>query len=102
MYLAVQKNKMYQNQSFDTHDIHQKLYDILFESISLDQTILDEQGIEPVLRKRPHDDQDRPNDCKGQKIKKRRKDAGQPSYRSSKKDKAPMEYIQEDIHFDQP
>ncbi|GJV69570.1 hypothetical protein Tco_1485079 [Tanacetum coccineum] len=66
------------------------LYDILFESISLDETLLDVQDTEPILRKRPHDDQDIPNDREGEKRKKRRKDAGESSSRASKKDKAPM------------
>ncbi|GJY94996.1 copia protein [Tanacetum coccineum] len=45
----------------------------------------------------PHNDQDPPNDREGEKRKKRRKNADEPSSRSSKKDKAPMDLIQEDI-----
>ncbi|GKC46548.1 hypothetical protein Tco_1064270 [Tanacetum coccineum] len=85
-------NKMHQNQSFDTHDTHQKLCDILFESISLDQTLLDEQDTEPILRKRPHDNQDPPTDREWEKRKKRRKDGRESSFKQSKKDKAPMDY----------
>ncbi|GJV40201.1 hypothetical protein Tco_1418641 [Tanacetum coccineum] len=43
------------------------------------------------LKKRPHDDQDPPNDREGKKRKKRRKDARESSSKSSKKDKAPMD-----------
>ncbi|GKE12199.1 hypothetical protein Tco_1415750 [Tanacetum coccineum] len=43
-----------------------------------------------------------PNDRKGEKIKKRRKDAGEPSSRSSKTNKAPIDSIREDTHADQP
>ncbi|GJW31854.1 hypothetical protein Tco_0051886 [Tanacetum coccineum] len=49
--------------------------------------------------KLPHDDQDPPNDHEGEKRKK--KDVGEPSSRSSKKDKAPVDSVQEDIPTDQ-
>ncbi|GJW20359.1 hypothetical protein Tco_0030981 [Tanacetum coccineum] len=52
------------NKSFDTHDIHQQLHNIFFKSISLDQEYLNAQVIEPTLKKRPHGDQDPPNDHK--------------------------------------
>nr|GFA73259.1 hypothetical protein [Tanacetum cinerariifolium] len=55
-----------------------------------------------VVKKRPHDYQDLPNDHEGEKIKKRRKDAGEHSFRSSKTDKVPMDSIQEHTHADQP
>ncbi|GJU36738.1 hypothetical protein Tco_1185092 [Tanacetum coccineum] len=45
--------------------------------------------------------EDPPNDREGKTIKKRRKDAGEPSSRSSKKDKAPMDFVQEYIPADQ-
>nr|GFD15394.1 hypothetical protein [Tanacetum cinerariifolium] len=45
---------------------------------------------------------DPPNDREGEKRKKRRKDAGESSSRSLKKDKAPMDSIQEDIPAKQP
>ncbi|GJZ86455.1 hypothetical protein Tco_0658065, partial [Tanacetum coccineum] len=38
------------------------------------------------------------NDCEGEKRKKSRKDIGEPSFRSSKKDKAPMDSTQKYIH----
>ncbi|GJW43918.1 hypothetical protein Tco_0072717 [Tanacetum coccineum] len=72
--------------------ILEKLCDILFESISLDQTLLDEQDTEPILRKRPHDNQDPPTDREWEKRKKRGKDGRESSFKQSKKDKAPMDY----------
>ncbi|GKE46635.1 hypothetical protein Tco_1477893, partial [Tanacetum coccineum] len=44
------------------------------------------------LKKRPHDDQDPPNDREGKKRKKRRKDARESSSKLSKKDKALMDF----------
>ncbi|GJV53294.1 hypothetical protein Tco_1449035 [Tanacetum coccineum] len=51
--------------------------------MSLDQEHLNAQDIEPSLRKRPHDDQDPPNDLEGEKRSKRRKDARESSSKSS-------------------
>ncbi|GJX94553.1 hypothetical protein Tco_0349139 [Tanacetum coccineum] len=45
---------------------------------------------------------DPPNDDEGETRKKRRKDIGEPSSRSSKKDKALVVPVQEDTHADQP
>ncbi|GJV97276.1 hypothetical protein Tco_1548853 [Tanacetum coccineum] len=45
-------NRMYQNKSNETHDTHQKLYNTLYESITLDQESLDAQDIEPSFNKR--------------------------------------------------
>nr|GEV24747.1 hypothetical protein [Tanacetum cinerariifolium] len=87
-------NKMYKSKSFESHDTYHKLYDVLYESIRLDQESLDAQDTEPSS-KRPHDDQDSLNNREREKRKKRRKDAGEPSSRSSKKDKVPMDSIQE-------
>ncbi|GJZ50656.1 hypothetical protein Tco_0604846 [Tanacetum coccineum] len=95
-------NKMYKSKSFESHDTHHKLYDLLYESICLDQETLDAQDTEPSFKKRPHDHQDPPNDREGEKRKKRRKDAGEPSSRSSKKDKALMDHVHEDTPADQP
>ncbi|GKC27652.1 hypothetical protein Tco_1034946 [Tanacetum coccineum] len=53
----------------------------------------------PTLKKRPHDNQDPPNDCKGEKDKKRRQNNVGES--SSKKDKALME-SSHDVLTDQP
>ncbi|GJW67539.1 hypothetical protein Tco_0121963 [Tanacetum coccineum] len=62
----------------------------LYEAITLDQEALDAQDIESSFNKRTHNDEDPPNDCEGETRKKRRKDAGEPSSRSSKKDKSPV------------
>ncbi|GKE98028.1 hypothetical protein Tco_0021379 [Tanacetum coccineum] len=80
-------NKMYLNMSNETHDTYQKLYNTIYESISLDLDALHAQDAEPSFHERTHDDQDPPNDREGEKRKKRRKDIGEPSSRSSKKDK---------------
>ncbi|GKF82648.1 hypothetical protein Tco_0244304 [Tanacetum coccineum] len=73
-------NRMYQNRCFETHETHQQLHNILMESIiTLDQENLDAQDIEPTLKKRPHDDQDPPNNREGEKRMKIRKDAGESS-----------------------
>ncbi|GKB43004.1 hypothetical protein Tco_0887946, partial [Tanacetum coccineum] len=82
-------NRMTLNKSFENHDTHQKLYDILYESITLNQKALDAQDTKPSLRKRSHDDQDPPNDREGENRSKRRKDTRASSSISSKKDKAP-------------
>ncbi|GKC75697.1 hypothetical protein Tco_1126471, partial [Tanacetum coccineum] len=63
---------------------------------------LDAQDAEPSFHKRTHDNQDPPNDREGENRKKRRKDAGEPSSRSSRKDKSPVVQAQEDTHVDQP
>ncbi|GJZ75617.1 hypothetical protein Tco_0640082 [Tanacetum coccineum] len=94
-------NRMYQNKSNETYDTNQKLYNTLYESITLDQEALDAQDTEPSFYKRSHDDPDPPNDREGETRKKRRKDAGKPS-RSSKKDKDPVVPVQEDTLADQP
>ncbi|GJZ74773.1 hypothetical protein Tco_0639238, partial [Tanacetum coccineum] len=77
--------RMYQNKSFDSRNIHQQLHNILFKSISLDLEYLSAQDIELTLRKRPHDDQDPPNDREGEKRSKRRKDARESSSKSERK-----------------
>ncbi|GKD71790.1 hypothetical protein Tco_1325880 [Tanacetum coccineum] len=46
--------------------------------------------------------EDSPNNREGEKKKKRRKDAGQSSTQTSRKDIAPMVQAQEDTHVDQP
>nr|GEU78182.1 retrovirus-related Pol polyprotein from transposon TNT 1-94 [Tanacetum cinerariifolium] len=54
------------------------------------------------FKKRSHNDHDPPNDHEGEKRKKRINDAGKYASRSSKKDKSPMDLIQEDIPAEQP
>ncbi|GJT91318.1 hypothetical protein Tco_1080163 [Tanacetum coccineum] len=85
-----------------THPTNQNLYDTLYESIILDQEALYAQDTEPSFHKRSHDHQDLPTDCEGKKKKKRRNDAGQSSFKSSRKDKSPMVHDQEDTPADQP
>ncbi|GJX91268.1 hypothetical protein Tco_0344594 [Tanacetum coccineum] len=81
-------NRMFQRKLFLTDDRHNDLYNALMNSMS-----------EPTLKKRPHDDQDPPNDRKGEKDKKRRQNNVGES--SSKKDKALME-SSHDVPIDQP
>ncbi|GKC59013.1 hypothetical protein Tco_1086611 [Tanacetum coccineum] len=95
-------NTVLERKSFESHDTHHKLSDLLYESICIDQESLDAQYTEPSFKKRPHIHQDPPNDREEEKRKKRRKDASESSSRSSKKDKAPMDSIQEYIPAEQP
>nr|GEU56126.1 hypothetical protein [Tanacetum cinerariifolium] len=60
-------NKIYKSKSFESHDTHQNLYDLIYESICLDQETIDAQDTEPSFKKRPHDHQDSPNDRMGRK-----------------------------------
>nr|GEY95971.1 putative mitochondrial protein [Tanacetum cinerariifolium] len=77
-------------ESNTTHPTNQKLYDTLYESIILDQKVLDAQNIKPSFHKQSHNHQDPLTDHEGEKKKKRQKDASQSSTRSLRKDKAPM------------
>ncbi|GJU91539.1 hypothetical protein Tco_1303962 [Tanacetum coccineum] len=86
-------NRMYRNHSFETHDT-------LWDSILLDQEILDAQETEPTLKKMPHDDQDPPNDREGEKRRKRRRNVIESSSKSSNKDKAPIDSTNDDIPMD--
>ncbi|GJU66411.1 hypothetical protein Tco_1252670 [Tanacetum coccineum] len=83
-------NRIQSNKSIATHPTHQKLYDNLYEYIILDQEALDAHDAKPSFHKRSHDNQDSPNNLKGKNKKKRRKDVGQSSTRTSRKDKASM------------
>ncbi|GKG05662.1 hypothetical protein Tco_0325748, partial [Tanacetum coccineum] len=66
MYLKLKLlNRMTLNKSFENHDTHQKLYDILYKSITLNQKALDAQDTKPSLKKRSHDDQDPPMITRG-------------------------------------
>ncbi|GJW16700.1 hypothetical protein Tco_0024136 [Tanacetum coccineum] len=76
--------------SNETHTTNQSLYDTLYESIILDQEALNAQEAEPSFHKRTHDNQDPPNNHEGENKKKRRKDVGEPSSRSSRQNKSPM------------
>ncbi|GJS96397.1 hypothetical protein Tco_0803365 [Tanacetum coccineum] len=77
-------NRIHLNKSNETHTTHQQLYDTLYESITLDQDALDAQAARSSFHKRSHDNQDPPNNRKGENKKKRRKDVGEPSSRSSR------------------
>ncbi|GKE34908.1 hypothetical protein Tco_1454230, partial [Tanacetum coccineum] len=72
------------------------LYDTIYDSIILDQEALNAQDAEPFFHKWSHDHQDPPTDHEGETRKKRQKDVGQSSSRSSKKDQTPIVYAQED------
>ncbi|GKC92111.1 hypothetical protein Tco_1157553, partial [Tanacetum coccineum] len=85
-----QLNITHLNKSNTTHPTNQKLYDTLYESIILDQEALDDQNAEPSFHKQSHDHQDPPIDHDREIRKKKQKDAGQSSSKSSSKDKAPM------------
>ncbi|GJR40267.1 hypothetical protein Tco_1215951 [Tanacetum coccineum] len=63
-------NRIYSNKSNKTRTNHQQLYDTLYESITLDQQALDAQDEEPSFHKRPHDNQDPPNNREGENKKK--------------------------------
>ncbi|GJY80708.1 hypothetical protein Tco_0493459 [Tanacetum coccineum] len=76
-------NRIHLNKSNETHTNHQQLYDTLYDSITLDQDALNAQDANPSFHKRSHDNQDPPNNHKGENKKKRRKDVGQSSSRSS-------------------
>ncbi|GKD18508.1 hypothetical protein Tco_1207666 [Tanacetum coccineum] len=80
-------NIIHLNKSNETHTTHQKLYNTLYESITLDQDSLNAQDAEPSFHKRSHDNQDPQNNRKGENRKKRRKDVGEPFSRSSMRNK---------------
>ncbi|GKE90850.1 hypothetical protein Tco_1571945 [Tanacetum coccineum] len=88
-------NRIYSNKSNETHTTHQQLYDTLYESITLDQDALDAQGAELSFHKRSHDNQDQPNNRKGENKKKRRMDVGEPSSRSSRRNRSLSIYNEE-------
>ncbi|GJR52227.1 hypothetical protein Tco_1402748 [Tanacetum coccineum] len=81
-------NRIYLNKLNDTYTTHQQLYDTLYESINLDQEAINAQDAEPSFHKRSHDNQDPPNDHDGEKRKKQRKDVGQSSSRSTRRNKS--------------
>nr|GEW22681.1 hypothetical protein [Tanacetum cinerariifolium] len=81
---------------------NENIYDTLYDSIILDQKALDALNAEPSFHKRSHDHQDPSTDRKGEKKKKRQKDAGQSYSKSSRKYKALMVRDQEDNLANQP
>ncbi|GJT65524.1 hypothetical protein Tco_1017004 [Tanacetum coccineum] len=95
-------NRMRLNKSYENYDTHQQLYNTLYDSVTIDQEALEAQDAEPSFHKRTHDEQDPPNDHIGETGRKKRKDAGDPSSRSLRKDKTPRVQAQEDTFADQP
>ncbi|GJZ49459.1 hypothetical protein Tco_0603649 [Tanacetum coccineum] len=95
-------NRIYLNKSNDTHTTHQQLYDTLYESINLDQDALDAQAAQSSFYKRSHDNQDPLNNHEGENKKKRRKDVGEPSSRSSTRNRSPMVIVYDDTPAMQP
>nr|GEV20822.1 putative reverse transcriptase domain-containing protein [Tanacetum cinerariifolium] len=95
-------NRMQLNKSYETHDTHQQLYNTLYDFVTLNQEALDAQDAESSFHKRPHNDQDPPNDRERENMKKRRKDACEPSSRSYRKDKSFLVQVQEYTYADQP
>ncbi|GJZ62550.1 reverse transcriptase domain-containing protein [Tanacetum coccineum] len=78
------------------NDTHQQLYDTLYESIILDQDALDAQVVQSFFYKRSHDNQDPPNNRKGENKKKHQKGIGEPSSRSSRQNRSPVVIVQDD------
>ncbi|GKB82042.1 hypothetical protein Tco_0948937 [Tanacetum coccineum] len=78
-------DKMDKSRSYLTHDKHQALYDALFNSLSLDDAIASGQaGLEKVLRKKDHDDEDpSAGPDQGKKTKRCRTKDSKPSKKSS-------------------
>ncbi|GKB56002.1 hypothetical protein Tco_0912188 [Tanacetum coccineum] len=95
-------NRIHLNKSNDNHTTHQQLYDTLYESIILDEEALDAQDVEPSFHKRSHDNQDPPKNHKGENKKKKRKNVSEPSSRSSRRNKSPMDHAQVDTAAMQP
>ncbi|GJZ34039.1 hypothetical protein Tco_0579475 [Tanacetum coccineum] len=95
-------NRIHLNKSNDTHTTHQQLHDTLYESIILDQDALDAQVVQSSFHKRAHDNQDPPNNHEGGNKKKHRKDVGEPSSRSSRRNRSPVVIVQDDTPAMQP
>ncbi|GJQ89014.1 hypothetical protein Tco_0000153 [Tanacetum coccineum] len=67
-----------------------------YESIILDQDALDAQAAQSSFHKRSHDNQDPPNNCGGENKNKHRKDVGEPSSRSSRRNRSLVVIVQDD------
>nr|GEU63990.1 hypothetical protein [Tanacetum cinerariifolium] len=89
-------NRIHSNKSNETHTTHQQLYDTLYESITLDQDALYAQAAQSSFHKRSHANQDPPNNREMENKKKRRKDVGEPSFRSSRRNRSLVVIVQED------
>ncbi|GJZ68099.1 hypothetical protein Tco_0631339 [Tanacetum coccineum] len=80
-------NRIHESKSNTTHLTHptnQNLYDALYKYVCLDHDALIAQDVKPSFHKRSHDNQDSPNNHEGENKKKRQKDVGEPSSRSSR------------------
>ncbi|GKA62771.1 hypothetical protein Tco_0762290 [Tanacetum coccineum] len=95
-------NIIHLNKSNETHTTHQQLYDTFYDSITLDQDALNALDAEPSFHKRTYDNQDPPNNREGENRKKRRKDVGEPSSKSSRQKKSPVIHAQDDTPAIQP
>ncbi|GKA17358.1 hypothetical protein Tco_0697195 [Tanacetum coccineum] len=73
-----------ENKSNTTYPTNQKLYETLYEFVCLDHDALNDPNAEPSFYKRAHDNQDPLDNCEGENMKKRRKDFGEPSSKSSR------------------
>ncbi|GKD57510.1 hypothetical protein Tco_1290897 [Tanacetum coccineum] len=89
-------NQIDSNKSNETYTTHKQLYYTLYESVILDQDALDAQAAQLSFHKRSHDNQDPFNNLAGENKKKRRKDVGEPSSRSSRRNRSPVVIIQDD------
>ncbi|GJV78705.1 hypothetical protein Tco_1514575 [Tanacetum coccineum] len=89
-------HKIYESKSNTTHPTNQRLYDTLYESVYLDHDALNAQDADPSFHKRSHDNQDPPDNRKGENMLKIRKDVGEPSSRSSRRNKSPVVHAQDD------
>nr|GFA89969.1 hypothetical protein [Tanacetum cinerariifolium] len=95
-------NRIHLNKLNDTHTTHQQLYDTLYESIILDQDALDAQAVQSSFHKRSHDNHDPPNNREVKNKKKRQKDIGEPSSRSSRRNRSLVVIVQDDTPAMQP
>ncbi|GJR41365.1 hypothetical protein Tco_1217049 [Tanacetum coccineum] len=87
-------NRIHESKSNTTHPTNQKLYDTLYESVCLDHDALNAQDAEPSFYKRSHDNQDPPNNREEENMKKLQKDVGEPSFRSSWRNKSLVVHAQ--------
>ncbi|GJZ88047.1 hypothetical protein Tco_0659829 [Tanacetum coccineum] len=91
-------NRIHLNKSNDTHTTHQQLYDTLYESIILNQDVLDAKAVQSSFHKRSYDNQDPPNNHEGENKKKHQTDVSKPSSRSSRQNRSPVVIVQDDTH----
>ncbi|GJT93663.1 hypothetical protein Tco_1082508 [Tanacetum coccineum] len=63
--------KMFETAAYLTHDAHRALYDAEQESIRIDELQARYESTQPSHKKRSHNDQDPPKNCKGENKKRR-------------------------------